>query len=114
MVSISAKETQKGKENFFTHHALIKLLIERSLRDVSPLTWDEFVQLKTLQPLTSPSEQRSEGNVAPTSEPTKQNIQEAKTKKNQANEQETTPVKENVPPPVQELPKPATSKAKRK
>ena len=56
MLCNSAEETQKGKENFVTHHALIKLLIERSLRDVSPLTWDEFVQLKTLQPQSGPSE----------------------------------------------------------
>ena len=70
MLCISAEETQKGKENYVTHHALIKLLIERSLRDVSPLTWDEFVQLKTLQPQAGPSKQHSEENIAPTSEPT--------------------------------------------
>ena len=35
MLCISAEETQKGKENSVTHHALVKLLIERSLRDVS-------------------------------------------------------------------------------
>ena len=43
MLCISAEETQKGKENSVTHHDLIKLLIERSLRDVSRLTLDEFV-----------------------------------------------------------------------
>ena len=68
MLCISVEETQKGKENYVTHHALIKLLIERSLRDVSPLTWDEFVQLKTLQPQASPSEWQSEENIAPSSE----------------------------------------------
>ena len=57
MLCISAEQTQKGKENSFTHHVLIKLLIERSLRDVSPMIWDEFLQ-----------------------EATEQNIQEAKTK----------------------------------
>ena len=90
------------------------MLIERLLRDVSPLTWDEFVQLKTLQPQASPSEQHSEGNVALTSEPAEQNIQEAETEKTQGNEQETTPIQENVPSPVQETPKPTTNKAKRK
>lgn len=39
MLSISAEETQKGKENSVSHHSLIHFLIERSLRDVSPLTW---------------------------------------------------------------------------
>lgn len=48
MLCISEEETQKGKDNYVTHHALIKLLIERSLRDVSPMTWDEFLQAKTL------------------------------------------------------------------
>ena len=56
MICISAEETQKGKDNYVTHHALIKLLIERSLRDVSPMTWDEFLQAKTLQPQAAPSE----------------------------------------------------------
>ena len=56
MLCISAEETEKGKDIFVTHHALIKLLIERSLRDVSPMTWDEFVQVKTLQPQAAPSE----------------------------------------------------------
>ena len=50
MLCISVEETQKGKDNSVTRHALIKLLIERSLRDVSPMSWVEFVQVKTLQP----------------------------------------------------------------
>ena len=76
MLYISVEETQKGKENMVTHHALIKFLIERSLRDVSPMTWDEFLQAKTLQPQAGPSEQTREENVVPTNEPTEQNIQE--------------------------------------
>lgn len=39
MLCVSAEETQKGKDNFVTHHALIKLLIEISLRDVSLMSW---------------------------------------------------------------------------
>ena len=50
MLCISAEETQKGKDNSVTCHALIKLHIERTLRDVSPMSWVEFVQVKTLQP----------------------------------------------------------------
>ena len=80
MLYISAKETQKGKYNFVTHHALIKLLIERSLRDVSPMTWDEFLKAKTLQPQAAPSEQPSEENVVHTNEPTEQNIQKVEPK----------------------------------
>ena len=114
MLCISVEETQKGKENYVTHHALINLLIERFLRDVSPLTWDEFVKTNTLQPQVGPSEQHNEENIAPTSELTEQNIQEVETKKTQGNEQETALVQENVPPPVQEIPKPNTKKAKRK
>lgn len=49
MLCISVEETQKGKENSIPYHALIKLLIERSLRDVSPMTWEEFVRHKNLQ-----------------------------------------------------------------
>ena len=50
ILCISAEETQKGKDSSVTHHALIKLLIERSLWDVSHMTWEEFFQAKTLQP----------------------------------------------------------------
>ena len=50
MLCIGAEELEKGKDNSVTHHALIKLLIERSLRDVSPMSWVKFVQVKTLQP----------------------------------------------------------------
>ena len=70
MLCISVEETKKGKENSITHHALIKLLVERSLRDVSHLTWDEFVQLKTLQPQDDPRKKHREENIAPNSEPT--------------------------------------------
>lgn len=50
----SAHKTQKGKGNSVTHHALIKILIERSLRDVSPLSWHEFAARKGLQPPEPP------------------------------------------------------------
>ena len=43
MLCISAKETHKGKDNYVTHHVLIKLLIERSLRGISPMSWVEYV-----------------------------------------------------------------------
>lgn len=39
-----------GNEKSISHYALIKLLVENSLRDVSPMTWEEFFQFKTLQP----------------------------------------------------------------
>jgi hypothetical protein len=42
----NASETQKGRENLVAHHALIKLLIAHSLRDVSPLSWQEFITQK--------------------------------------------------------------------
>ena len=95
MLYISVKETQKGKDNYVTHHALIKLLIERSLRDVSPLTWDEFVQFKTLQPQADPSERQSEENIVPSSEPAEQNIEGAETENTQGNEPEIAPIQEN-------------------
>ena len=50
MLCISAKETQKGKEKFVSHHALIKILVERSLKDSSPISWVEFFETKMLQP----------------------------------------------------------------
>ena len=101
MLCISAEETQKGKENSVTHHALIKLLIKRSLRDVSPMTWDEFIQAKTLQSQAGPSEHPREANVVPVNEPIEQNIQEAKAKNSQEKTQETAPVQETIPSPVQ-------------
>ena len=114
MLCISAEETQKGKDNFVTHHALIKLLIEISLRDVSPLTWDDFVKFKTLQPRDDPSKQQNEENIVPSNEPIEQNIEGAEIENTQGNELEIAPIQENVPPPKQEIPKLATSKAKRK
>ena len=69
MLCISAEETQKGKENYyFSHHALIKLLVERSLRDSSPISWVEFVETKTLQPQVNPIPQNLE-NEEETTEP---------------------------------------------
>ena len=112
------EETQKGKDNSITHHALIKLLIERFLRDVSPMTWDEFVQAKTLQPQVGPSEQPREENVVPTNEPTEKNIQEAEAENAQEktleNVQETIPIQETMPLSIQETQKPTSSRAKRK
>lgn len=102
MLYISAEETQKGKDNSITNHALIKLLIKWSLRDVSPLSWVEFVQAKTLQPQTALHEQPSEENVAPTNELTEQNTQEVEAENTQENVQETILVQEIAPLPVQE------------
>lgn len=39
LLSISVEETQRGISWFVSHHGLIKLLVERSLRDVSQMTW---------------------------------------------------------------------------
>ena len=50
MLCISAEETQRGNVNSITHHALIKLLVEKSLRDSSPIPWEDFVKFKTPQP----------------------------------------------------------------
>ena len=114
MLCISVEETQKGKDNSITHHALIKLLIERSLRDVSPLTWDEFVKFKTLQPQVDPSEQQGEENVVSSSEPAEQNIEGAETENAQQIEPKFSSTQKNVPPPKQDILKPTTSQAKRK
>ena len=40
MLCISVEETQKGKDNSVTQHALIKFLIKRSPRDASPMSWE--------------------------------------------------------------------------
>ena len=45
------------------------------------MTWDEFVQAKTLQPQASPSEQPSEENAVPTSEPTNKIFKRLKPKR---------------------------------
>ena len=39
MLCINAKETQKEKDNSITHHALINFIIDKSLRDISPMSW---------------------------------------------------------------------------
>ncbi len=114
MLCISAKETQKGKDNSVTHHALIKFLIERSLRDVSPLTWDDFVNFKTLQPQVDLSGLQGEENVVPNSELPEQNIEGAKIENAQGIEPKFASIQKNVPPPEQDIPKPTTSKAKKK
>lgn len=46
LISISAKEIQKGSTHFVSHHGLIKLLVERSLRDVSHMSWGEFEDIR--------------------------------------------------------------------
>lgn len=46
LLSIIAAKTQKGRPNFVLHHCLIKLLVDRSLRDVSQMSWDEFVSIR--------------------------------------------------------------------
>lgn len=46
LLSISTTKTQKGRPHSITQHFLIKLLIERSLRDVSQMSWDEFVKVR--------------------------------------------------------------------
>lgn len=68
----SAHGTQQGKDNFVAHHGLIKLLIERSLRDVSPLSWQQFVAQKSLlipQPprVLTPWPQKKKKEIASTS-----------------------------------------------
>ena len=67
MLCISAEETQRGNVNSITHHALIKLLVEKSLRDSSPIPWEEFVKFKTLQPQINPILQNL-GNTEGTTE----------------------------------------------
>lgn len=42
LISISAKETQRGGNHSISHHSLIKLLVEHSLRDVSQMAWGAF------------------------------------------------------------------------
>lgn len=46
VLSISETETQKDKPHTISHHCLIKLLVERSLRYVSPMYWNEFVEIR--------------------------------------------------------------------
>jgi len=38
LLSIMAVKTQKGRPNFVSQHCLIKLLVEKSLYDVSDIT----------------------------------------------------------------------------
>ena len=68
MLCISAEETQKGKANYVSHHAIIKILVERSLRDSSPISWANFFETKTLQPQVNPIPQNLE-NEEETTEP---------------------------------------------
>lgn len=42
LISTSAKETQKNGNHSINHHGLIKLLVERSLMDVSQMEWGVF------------------------------------------------------------------------
>ena len=102
MLCISAEETQKGKDNFVTHHALIKFLIERSLRDASPMSWEEIFQCKTLQPQAAPNEQPSEENATPIDGTTEKSTQDA----------ETRNMQENVPLPAQMRNVPTSAQAR--
>ena len=77
LLCISAKETQRGNVNSITQHALIKLLVEKSLRDSSPISWEEFVKFKTLQHHINPILQ----NLGNTEETTKQSQNQAKLEK---------------------------------
>lgn len=45
LLSIMVAETHKGRDNFLSHHCLIKLLVEKSLHDVSGMTWEEFIKI---------------------------------------------------------------------
>lgn len=45
LLAIMAVETQKGRDNFVSHHCLIKLLVEKYLQEVSGMTWEEFVNI---------------------------------------------------------------------
>lgn len=46
LISTSAKETQKNGNRFVSHHGLVKLLVHRSLRDVSQMEWGVFEDIQ--------------------------------------------------------------------
>lgn len=64
LLSIMVAETQKGRDNFVSHHCLIKFLVEKSLHDVSGITYEEFINVdqfrpKQLQPRVLPQPRTS-------------------------------------------------------
>lgn len=73
LLSISAAETQKGRPHSISHHYLIKLLVERSLRDVSLISWYEFVEIRrfrvenvgSVEPLPSQEREKFENLEKP-------------------------------------------------
>lgn len=42
-----------GRDNSIFHHCLIKLLVEKSLHDVSRMTWEEFINVDQFRPKQS-------------------------------------------------------------
>lgn len=49
LLSIMVDETQKGRDNSISHHCLIKLLVEKSLHDVSKITWEELINIDQIR-----------------------------------------------------------------
>ena len=77
MLCISAEETQKGKPNSVSHDSLIRILVERSLRDSSPISWENFIETKTLQLQVNPISQNLE-NEEETIEPIQNLVEKEK------------------------------------
>lgn len=50
LLSIMAFETQKGRDNFVSHHCLIKLFVEKSLHDVCDMICEEFLNVDQIRP----------------------------------------------------------------
>lgn len=118
MLCISAEETQKGKPNYVSHHALIKILVEQSLRDSSPISWAEFVESKTLQPQVNPEFVESK-TLQPQVNPAPQNLEnEEETIEPIQNlvekEKEPSPNKSATPNLEDDMPSSSTNKGKRK
>lgn len=49
-LAIMETETQKGRDNFVSHHCLIKLLVEKYLHEVTDMTWEEFLNIVQFRP----------------------------------------------------------------
>lgn len=59
-----ATETQKGMDNYVSHHFLIKFLVEKSLHNVSRMSWEDFINVdqfrhEQLQPRVLPQPRRA-------------------------------------------------------
>lgn len=50
LLAIMVVKMQKGGDNFVSHRCLIKLLVEKSLQEVSDMTWEEFVNIDQFRP----------------------------------------------------------------